>query len=367
MPKNRLISGTMILYMKQNEQQVAGSETMTYHRIVASQPGGPEVLQVIEEELRPPADNQVRIRVLAASVSRPDISVMQGKSLYNGTPLGQKFPFTPGYAVIGEVDAVGANVSGVVTGAQVAALTVTGGYSEYLYWRSDRLIPVPDGLDPGQAVTLVLNYLVAYQALHRAAKVKAGEKALVIGASGGIGTALLQLGNLAGLKLYGLASQSKHDQLEEYGATLIDYQSQDFVEVIRRAEPGGLEAVFDGMSGEYIQRGLAVLGKGGRLVSFGEPSGGLPALFRMLGTVLKTNLLPGGKRIKLYGTSTYFLGNRQPYREDWATLFALLAEGRIQPVIYRKLPLLEAAQANTLMESGQVVGNVVLVATDLAK
>jgi len=321
-------------------------------------------LQVIEEELRPPADNQVRIRVLAASVSRPDITVRQGKSLYNGTPLGQKFPFTPGYAVIGEVDAVGANVSGVVAGAQVAALTVTGGYSEYLYWRGDRLIPVPAGLDPAKAVTLVLNYLVAFQALHRAAKVKAGEKALVIGASGGIGTALLQLGNLAGLKLYGLASQSKHPQLARYGAVLVDYTAQYFVEVIRRAEPGGLEAVFDGMSGGYIQRGLQVLGKGGRLVSFGEPSGGLPALSRLLGTVIKTNLLPNGRRIALYGTSTYFLGNRQPYVEDWASLFGLLAEGKIQPVIHQKYPILEAAQANAMLESGQVVGNVVLVAAD---
>ena len=105
-----------------------------------------------------------------------------------------------------------------------------------------------------------------------------------------------------------------------------------------------------------------MLGKGGRLVSFGEPTGGLPALFRMLGTVIKTNLLPNGKRIKLYGTSTYFLGSRQPYIEDRATLFEPLAEGKIQPVIHQKYPILEAAQANAVLESGRVVGNVVLVA-----
>jgi NADPH:quinone reductase-like Zn-dependent oxidoreductase len=337
---------------------------MHYHRILITRTGGPEVLQVVEEELRPPAAGEARLRVLAAAVSRPDITVRQGRSLYSGTPLGQKLPFTPGYAVIGEVDAVGEGVSGVKTGQRVGALTVIGGYSEYVYWKAERLIPLPNGLDPAEAVTLVLNYLVAYQAMHRSAKVKAGEAALIIGASGGIGTALLQLGRLAGLRMYGLASQGKHPQLAEYGAMLIDYATQDFVEVIRRGEPDGLHVVFDGMSGEYLPRGLAVLGKGGRLVSFGEPSGGLPALLRMLGTVLKTNLKPGGKRIKLYGTSTYFLGNRQPYIEDWGTLFELLRERKIQPVIYRRLPLLEAAQANALMESGQVVGNVVLVAGD---
>jgi NADPH:quinone reductase-like Zn-dependent oxidoreductase len=319
----------------------------------------------MENALRPPAAGEVRIKVLAASVCRPDITVRTGEALYSGTPLGQKVPFVPGYSVIGVVDALGAGVTEVAVGDRVGALTVVGGYAEYLYWKCDRLIPVPTTLDPAEAVTLILNYIVAYQAMHRSAKVKDGDKVLIIGASGGIGTALLQLGNLAGLKMYGIASKSKHNILTEYGATPIDYHTQDFVEVIRQAEPDGLDVVLDGMMRlDYIRQGLALLRRGGRLVSFGEPAG-LPELFRILATFITVNLLPNGKSFKLYGTSFYFLGDKKPYLEDWATLFKLLEEGKIKPVIEKKFPILEAAQANELLESGRVTGNVVLLAPAL--
>jgi len=297
---------------------------MKYKSISATHFGDPEVLKVIENDLRSPLAGEARIRVLAAPVCRPDITVRRGEALYSGTPLGQKIPLTPGYAVVGVVEAVGPGVREVAVGERVGALTVTGGYSEVIYWKSNRLIPIPPALDPAESVTLILNYLVAYQALHRSAKVKAGEKALIIGASGGIGTALLQLGSLASLTLYGTASPEKHPILTEYGATPIDYHTQDFVEVVRRAEPDGLDVVFDGVSSiETIHGGLALLRRGGRLVSFGEPAG-LPVLFRIFRKMIAVNLLQREKTLKLYGTSTYFLGDRKPYLEDWAPLFRLL-------------------------------------------
>ncbi len=337
---------------------------MKYKSVIATERGGPEVLQVTVNDLRAPSSGEARIKTLAAGVCRPDITVRTGESLYSGTPLGQKFPFVPGYSIIGTVDAVGEGVAEVAVGDRVGALTVVGGYSEYLYWKSDRLIPVPSTVDPVEAVTLILNYIVAYQALHRSAKVKAGDKALIIGASGGIGTALLQLGKLVDLTMYGTASASKHPILSEMGVIPIDYHTQDFVEVIDQMEPDGLDAVFDGMSGDYIKRGLAVLRRDGTLVSYGEPTG-LPALFRMLGTLITVNLLPNGKSFKLYGTSSYFLFDKRPFLEDWAVLFKLLKEGKIKPVIAKKFPLLEASQANALLESGQIVGNVVLAAPEL--
>jgi NADPH:quinone reductase-like Zn-dependent oxidoreductase len=338
---------------------------MNYKSVIVTSRGGPEVLQVIENDLRAPSAGQARIKVLAASVCRPDVTVRTGESLYSGTPLGQKIPFVPGYSVIGVVDAVGEGVTEVAVGDRVGALTVVGGYTEYLYWKSDRLIPVPPTLNPAEAVTLILNYIVAYQSLHRAAKVKAGEKALIIGASGGIGAALLQLGKLANLTMYGIASKSKHHILVKMGAIPIDYHTQDFVEVIRQAEPEGLDAVLDGMMRmDYIRGGLSLLRRGGRLVSFGEPAG-LPALFRILATFIMVNLLPNGKSFKLYGTSFYFVGDKRPFLEDWATLFELLEEGKIKPIIAARFPILEAAKANELLESGQVTGNVVLLAPEL--
>jgi NADPH:quinone reductase-like Zn-dependent oxidoreductase len=332
----------------------------TYRSVVATREGGPEVLQVVEKELRPPAAREVRIRVLAASVSRPDVTVRTGEALYSGTPLEKKLPLVPGYSVIGIVDAVGAEVTEAAAGDRVGVLTVVGGYTEYLYWRSDRLIPVPATVDPLEAVPLILNYVVAYQSLHRAARVEQGDKVLIIGASGGIGTALLQLGRLAGLQMYGLASPDKHDVLIEHGAVPIDYRSEDFVQVMRRAEPQGLDAVFDGMMTlDYVRRGLSLLRRGGTLVSYGEPAG-FSTLFRILATLLTVNLLPDGRAFKLYGTSSYFLFNPRPYLEDWARLFQHLERGEIQPVIAGRFPIREAARANALLESGQVVGNLVL-------
>jgi NADPH:quinone reductase-like Zn-dependent oxidoreductase len=338
---------------------------MKYKSVIVTRTGSPEVLQVVEKELRPPAAREARIKVLASAVCRPDITVRAGKSLYSGTPLGHKVPFVPGYSVIGTVDAVGDAVTEVAVGDRVGALTVVGGYTEYLYWKSDRLIPVPVTLDPAQAVTLILNYIVAYQALHRSARVTAGDKALIIGASGGIGTALLQLGQLAGLRMYAIASKGKHALLTEYGACPIDYHTQDFAQIIREAEPGGLDVVVDGMMRlDDIRRGLSLLRRGGRLVSYGEPNG-LPALFRILATCAVTNLLPNGRAMKLYGTSFYFIGDPQPFLEDWASLFRLLEGGQIKPVLAGAFPLVEAARAHALLESGRVTGNLVLLAPEL--
>lgn len=340
---------------------------MKYRSVIATRLGPPEVLQVVEHDLRAPTPGEVRVRVLAASVSRPDVSNRTGETLYTGTPLAKnKPPFVPGYAIIGDVEALGEGVENVALGDRVGVLTIVGGYTEVLYWSSDALIPVPTSVDPVDAATLILNYIVAYQVLHRVAKVEAGDIALILGASGGIGTALLQLGQLAGLKLYGLASWRKHGILTQYGATPIDYHTQDFVEVLRQAEPGGIDVVLDGMSRvNSIRGGLSVLRRGGCVVSFGDP-GGFPALFRMLWLFATTNLLPNGKSYKLYGTSPYFLGDKRPFLEDWATLFKLLADGQIDPVISETLPIIEAAQAHRLLEGGSVTGNVVLVAPGLA-
>lgn len=338
---------------------------MTYHQVVATALGAPDVLRVVERPLRAPLAGEARIRVRAASVSAPDISVRSGKALYSGTLLGKKAPFVPGYAVIGDVDAVGVDVTGVQVGARVGVLTVVGGYSEVLYWRADRLIPVPAALDPAQAVTLILNYLVAYQTMHRVVKAQPGESALVIGASGGIGTALLQLGALAKLKLYGVASRGKHAAVQALGALPVDYRSTDFVQVLREAEPGGVDVVFDGMNRpDTLRGGLAVLRRGGRMVGYGEPPN-FGALWTLLGALVRVNLLERDKALALYGTSNYFLFDRRPFNEDWATLFRLLEAGSIAPVIAAKFPLLDAARANALLESGSVVGNVVLVAPDL--
>jgi NADPH:quinone reductase-like Zn-dependent oxidoreductase len=329
---------------------------MKYKSVVVTQRGGLEALQIMDNDLRPPVEGEARIRVLATAVCQDDIAIRAGNR-----PFLKKPPFVPGYSFIGIVDAIGAGVRDVKVGDRVAALTQYGSHAEVVYWDASELVRVPESLDPAEAVTLILNYLVAYQILHRVVQVKEGDKVLIIGASGGVGTAFLQLGRLAGLKMYGLASPSKHHILTEYGATPIDYHTQDFVEVIRKAEPGGIDYVFNGMGEETFERSLAVLRRGGVLVHYGAPQS-LAHFVLLVAKLLLYNLLPNGKRIEGYGT--HRLGV-DLFKQDWTALFKLLEEGKIKPILAGKYPLLEAVKAYGLLESGQVTGNLVLLAPEL--
>jgi NADPH:quinone reductase-like Zn-dependent oxidoreductase len=329
---------------------------MKYKSIVVTQRGGLETIQIQENDLRPPLAEEARIRVLAAPVCQDDIAIRMGNR-----PFLQKPPFVPGYACIGVVDAVGEGVRGTAVGDHVAALTQYNSHAEYLYWDAKELVHVPESINPAEATTLVLNYLVAYQILHRVAQVKAGDKALIVGASGGVGTAFLQLGQLAGLKMYSLASASKHAILSEYGATPIDYHTQDFVKVIRQAEPDGLDYVFNGMGEEYFERSLAVLRRGGLLVHYGGPQS-FSRFLLLIAKLILYNLLPNGKKIEGYGT--HRLGT-DLFKEDWTKLFKLLEDGQINPIVVKTFPLLEAVRAYEMLESGKVTGNLVLLAPEM--
>jgi NADPH:quinone reductase-like Zn-dependent oxidoreductase len=158
--------------------------------------------------------------------------------------------------------------------------------------------------------------------------------------------------------MYGLASSSKHEIVREYGATPIDYRSEDVEQVIRVAEQDRLAAVFGGVGGDYVARGMRMLRPGGTHVVYGNPQSKAGVL-RLLWTLATSRLRRDGKRLRVYGT-TSFLRNQRPFREDWATLFSLLEERRIAPVIARECWLEQAAEANRLLEAGGVVGNLVL-------
>jgi NADPH:quinone reductase-like Zn-dependent oxidoreductase len=331
---------------------------MKYRSVVITRRGSPEVLKVVENDLREPGSGEVRVRVLATGVGLTDV-VMR----YGYYPYAPKIPFVPGYEIIGVVDALGEGVSHVTFGDRVAALTVYGGYAEYIYLGEEHLVHVPATLDPAEVVTLILNYITAYQMLHRSAKVKTGDKVLITGASGGVGTALLQLGKLASLAMYGTASHSKRDILTELGAIPIDYKTQDFVDVICETEPNGLDFVFDGVGGNYIGRGFRVLRRGGKLVEYGYP--GFQAMLLGYAKLLLLHWLPNGKSGEFYGITAQYQKNKRPFFEDLPVLFKLLEEGTLKPLIAMKLPILEAAKANELLESGSIRGKIVLLAPEL--
>src|SRR5262245_44630498 len=154
--------------------------SMRHTRIIVTHYGGPEELQVVEEECPEPQEGEVRVRVLAAGVSLPDVMMREG--MHPETP---RLPFTPGWDLVGVVDRLGTGVAGIEPGQRVAALPISGAYAEFVCLPQREFVPVPSGLDPAEAVSLVLNYVTAYQMLHRSAKVKSGQRVLIHGAAGG--------------------------------------------------------------------------------------------------------------------------------------------------------------------------------------
>ena len=238
---------------------------MRYRRIVISRFGGPEVLDVVEDNLRDARPGEVRVKVLAAGVSWVEYMMRQ-----NTYPSQPKPPFTPGYDVVGIVDQAGAGATQYSAGQKIAALLVHGGYSEYVFVPEESLVPVPDELDPAEAVCLVLNYVTAYQMLHRTVQLQTGRRLLVHSAAGGVGTALLQLGRDIGLQMYGTASQSKHGLIEKLGARAIDYKTEDFVAWILHLTGDGVDLVCDAIGGPHWLRSYRCLRPGGTLVAYGS-------------------------------------------------------------------------------------------------
>jgi NADPH2:quinone reductase len=340
-------------------------------RIIVTHYGGPDELRVIEEECPEPKDGEVRVRVLAAGVSLPDLMMREG--IHPETP---RLPFTPGWDLVGEVDRLGPDVSGIEPGQIVAALPISGAYAEFVCLPQRELVPVPSGLDPAEAVSLILNYVTAYQMLHRSAKVSPGQRVLIHGAAGGVGSALLQLGRLAGLTMYGTCSSRGASAVSDLGGIPIDYQHQDFVEEIHRLTGEGVDVVFDSLGGTHIWRSRKALRSGGTVVADGLTAslrGGRLAAGRAGGRhrfraiaifglyIAGGWLLPGRKRVVPY--SIQWLKRLKPaaFRQDLITLLDLLQQQKIKPLIASRFPLGEAGHAHELLGKGSVIGKIVLV------
>ena len=341
---------------------------MKHTRIVVTSYGGPETLQVLEEERPEPKRGEARVKVLAAGVSLPDLMMREG--VHPETP---PVPFTPGWDLVGDVDRVGEGVSEVETGQTVAALPIFGAYAEYVCLPARELVRVPAGVDAAEAVSLVLNYITAYQMLHRTAKVRAGQRVLIHGAAGGVGSALLQLGRLAGLQMYGTCSARTAPAVTALGGVPIDYRQADFVSEIRRLTGEGVDAVFDGIGGTHIWRSRQALRPGGSVVAYGLTSSlrdgrlasgrrhrfhGIPifALYIAGGW-----LLPGRKRVRPY--SIQWLKRLRPawFRADLGALLDLLRQQKVKPLVAARFPIAEARKAHELLAQGGVVGKIVLI------
>ncbi len=333
----------------------------TYRATVLTRPGGPEVLEVREVRVPEPGPGQVRIRVTASGVGATDVTMRRGRY-----PFAPPMPFVPGYEAVGVVEKLGAGVRGLAPGQRVAALTVHGGWGEVLVQRAEELIPVPPGLDDRAVAALILNYVTAYQMIERVAGPEPGQLALVTGANGGVGSALLELLRLRGVRVLGAAHPSRHELVRSYGASPVASRGAPLGLLVRDVAPGGVDVAFDGIGGSATAECIRAVRRGGRVVGYGfvgtmREGRMRPALFWRGMVSLLVGARLAGRRGSFYGISLLYRRDPRPSREDLARLVELLRQRRIAPRISARLPLLEARRANELLEAGGLEGKIVLV------
>jgi NADPH:quinone reductase-like Zn-dependent oxidoreductase len=324
----------------------------------------PNGLLIKQRQLNQPESGEVIIKVEACGVSFAERAMMRDK--YPGMP---KFPFVPGYDLVGIVVAVGTDIDSKLLDRRVAVLTKTGGWSSHRTVSVNDILAIPHDVDPVEAETLVVNGITAWQMLHREAKAKKGQTILVLGANGGVGTILTQLAIHAGIKVIGSSSPRHHEALKEQGIIPIDYNDINFLETVKSLAPEGVDSVFDNIGGDSISRSFATLKPGGVLVSYAIAYAlnlNKSVVMLFLGLIAKLtwlNYMPNGRKAFFYniwtgkGTDKF----RKHIQEDFSSIMDLLSQGILKPHIAGRFPLAHIAEALELAESRTTYGKIVLI------
>lgn len=336
----------------------------SWQRIALTAFGGPEMLRVVNETTLPqPGPGQIRVRVRAAGTGFTDTIIRLGQ--YPG--VKQKPPFTIGYDWFGTVDAIGTGVTDLAVGDAVADMPVIGGYTQYLCVDAARVLRCPPGLDPAEAVSMILSYTTAWQMLKRECTVQRGDWILVHAAGGAVGSALLDLATHLGLRTIGTASPAKHALLRHYGAEPIDYRTEDVVARTLTISGGGVKAVFDTIGGASWSRSYRCLARGGTLVGFGalqakDGTESIPSLLWGFTKLLALwKLLPDGKHSCFYNIQSRREAKPAEFHEDLGELMQMLAAKQLHPAIAERVPLAQAAEVHRRIDAAEIAGKVVLL------
>lgn len=328
----------------------------TYRAIQLKGKGGLDQLQEVELPLEAPKKGELRIRVRASGVGFTDITKRTGNY-----PFRPPFPFVEGYEVVGDVDAIGEGVSGFALGERVCALTVYGAWAEYFTRDADHFVPVPEGLDDAETIALILNYVTAYQMIHRSAAMQPGQTALVTGANGGVGTALLELLRAHQVRALGSVSRKHFELVRSLGGEPIESRTKPLDAAVHEVLPGGVDVAFDGLGGSGTRECIRATRRGGLVAGYGfmAAHGTIGTLRGFAALFLGARL--AGRRSTFYGITALYRKDKRPFKDDLPNLFQLLAARKIEPRIAARLPLLAGREAERLLEAGGVAGKIVLL------
>lgn len=319
--------------------------------IEISQPGGPEVLQAVDRPRPPLQPGEVLIRVEAAGVNRPDIMQRQGK--YPPPPGASDLP---GLEVAGEIVEVQGE-SGWRVGDRVCALVAGGGYAEYCAAPAPQCLPIPAGMDAMTAAAIPETYFTVWTNLFQRGGLLAGERVLVHGGTSGIGSTAIQLARAFGATAFATAgTDEKCDACRRLGAAeAINYRTRDFVEAIRELTNGeGVDVVLDIIGGDYLPRNIECLRLHGRVLQVGLIGGSRSSI--NLRSILQNRLTLTGSTLRPRTVEEKGAIARELEMKVWP----LLERGEVRPAVHATFPLRDAARAHQLLESGEVIGKIVL-------
>jgi NADPH:quinone reductase-like Zn-dependent oxidoreductase len=312
-------------------------------------------ITVVEADIGEPAAGEVQVKVEYSAVSGADVNMRKG--IY---PFQKKPPLTPGYSIVGLVQANGAGSSRFRIGDRVVCLTKYDGQAELANLPERFLVAVPEKADPQQAVGLVLDWVTAYQMVVRSAGVKRGQRVFIHGLSGGVGRGLLAIAKLEGAEVYGTASPRNHLVLKQLSVTPYAYSDKDWIASMQKI--GGVDAVFDPLGFESFDESYSVLRKGGILVGYGlnlqnfSGSGPRPFLPQYLGLLARNLKFWTGKRASFYGldrASKYYIS-------DLTRLLALLGDGKISVPVKAVFKLDDIRQAHKAWANSPGMGTIVI-------
>ncbi len=324
----------------------------TMKAIEIRDPGKNNSLELVDHPTPQPQDGEVLVKVAATSVNRLDLFQRRGN-----------YPVPPGASDIlgvdlaGTVVALGPGASGWNVGDEVCALVTGGGYAEYCTAAADACLPVPKGLDMGQATSLPETFFTVWSNVFDRVGLKPGETLLVHGGSSGIGTTAIQLGANFGNRVFATAGSAEKCKIcEDLGAErAINYNDEDFVEVAKEATGGeGVNVILDIVAGPYVECNLQALAVEGRVVTIAT-LGGAKAEFNYSLVMVKRATLTGST---LRARPVEF--KKAIADALRAKVWPLIEAGKIKPVIHARYPLAKAAEAHDVMQSSSHIGKLVL-------
>src|ERR1700677_2697502 len=339
--------------------------------MVVRKDGAPAVFEAREVPDPQPKAGEALIRVKAIGVNFADL--LQRMGIYPGTPQP---PFVPGLEIAGGIEKIAdsggkpAEGEPLRVGEAVAALTQFNAYAAWVAVPGRQVYRLPAGMSFDDAAAIPVNYLTAYHSMFTMGNLQPGDRILVHGAAGGVGIAAVQLARARGLVIFGTAGPTKQEYLRKIGVDhAIDYEKNDFVEVVRKFAPDGIEMVMDPIGGKCFSRSYKCLGPTGRLVVYGLSAAAGPdgkrSLTRGLTAILQTPrfnpLRLMADNITVIGVSLGRLQSRGALlRGELDEIFRMYATGKIKPVIGKSFPLAEAAAAHRYIQERKNIGKVIL-------